>query len=377
MIYFDNASTSFPKTPGLSDCVKKYVEESCYNVGRGSYSKALLSSQMVFETRELLSRFFSAKSSKNVVFTSGVTQSINLALKGVLKPGDKVLVSTMEHNAVMRPLKQLERNGIELVFFNCGENGEANRKDLVEKFNCKPKMLISTHASNVCGTIMPIGEMGNLCKQSGALFVVDSAQTGGVLNINMTESNIDVLCFSGHKGFLSLQGIGGAVFSERAAKVVEPIIFGGTGSFSDLLEMPTLLPDKFEAGTLNLPGIAAFNHSIRYLNSVGIENIYNSEMGLLEYFESGLEEIRSIKKVNSNCKNRCAVSSINSLKLDDGVLSYRLDSEHEIMVRSGLHCAPLAHKTLGTFPRGTVRVSFGYSNTKKEIDILLSALKKL
>ena len=377
MIYFDNASTSFPKAPGVSDGIKKFLDESCFNINRGTYAGAFAASETVLETRRLLADFFSCKKNRNVVFTGGVTHSLNIVLNGVLEGGDTVLTSSMEHNAVIRPLTKLAKQGAVTEFVKCNADGEIILEDLEKKLKQKPKLLVITHASNICGTIMPIAQIGEMCKQYGVLFAVDAAQTAGVVEINAERDSIDMLCFTGHKGMLAAQGIGGCVFSEQAAKVVKPFVYGGTGSFSDSLEMPPLLPDRFEAGTLNLPGIAGLNRAVTYLNETGIDNIRKKESELQDYFEAGLQEIKTVKTAGAGSKNRCAVTSLNFTEIDNAEASYRLDAEFGIMTRSGLHCAPLAHKTIGTYPKGTVRVAFGHKNTKEEVDVLLGAIKKL
>ncbi len=377
MIYFDNAATSFPKAPGVSDCVKKFIDEKCFNVGRGAYAAAFETEQIVFETRELLADFFHAQKGKSVIFTCGLTQSLNAALFGLLKGGDKAITSSMEHNAVLRPLWQLKKQGVGVDFAPCNADGEVCLSALEGMLKNSPKVLVMTHASNICGAVMPLFEIGELCKKYGVLFALDAAQTGGVIDIDMERDNIDVLCFSGHKGLLSLQGVGGYILSERAASMLEPFVFGGTGSLSHSLEMPRHLPDRFEAGTPNLVGIAALNCSLKYIIKQGIENIYQKEIQLQQNFENGIKEIKNITIVGGGAKKRCAVTALDFLSLDNSHAAFRLDSEMGIMVRSGLHCAPLAHKTLGTFPKGAVRFSFGHANTREEIDISLSALKRI
>lgn len=376
MIYFDNAATSFPKAPGVSAAVKKFIDEKCFNVGRGAYSAAFDAEQMVFETRELLADFFCAKNSKNVIFTSGLTQSLNCVLFGLIDSGDSVVTTTMEHNAALRPLAHLQKQGIKVTFAPCNPKGEILLDPLEAILKNSPKMLVMTHASNVCGTIMPIRQAGEMCKKYGVLFVVDAAQTAGVIGIDMQRDNIDVLCFSGHKGLLAIQGTGGYALSQRAAGLIKPYMLGGTGSLSQSLEMPRFLPDRLEAGTPNLPGIAALNCSVKYITQIGIENIFNKEKDLQNYFERGLKEIKGVKAVGAN-EHSCAVTAVDFLTVDNSRAAFMLDKEAEIMTRSGLHCAPLAHKTLGTFPKGLVRFSFGYTNTKEEIDILFETLARI
>lgn len=376
MIYFDNASTSFPKADGLADFVKNFIETNCFNVNRGSYASAEQTAEIVFETRDSVAKFFNAKKGKNVVFSSGVTQSLNVVIKGLLKSGDSIVTSSIEHNAVYRPLYDLSQKGVDVQYAFCNNSGEIDLNDLESKLKQHPKMLVMTHASNVCGAIMPIKEIGAICKKYDVLFILDSAQSAGVLDIDVQRDNIDVLCFTGHKGLLALQGVGGCVFSDRTAQETLPLIHGGTGSFSHLAEMPTLLPDKFEAGTLNLTGIASLRYTLQYIEQIGIKNIFAHEKELQNYFESAIADTPAVKIVGK-AKERCAVTALDFTNSDNGEAAFMLDEKYTVMTRSGLHCSPLAHKTLGTFPRGVVRVSFGHKNTKEEVDVLIAAIKSL
>ena len=378
MIYLDNASTSFPKAPGLAEFVKDFIDNHCFNINRGLYNGSFSSGEMVFETREMLCDFFGGDKSRNVVFTSGVTQSLNMVTKGILQPGDHVVTSTMEHNAVYRPLTWLEQHGVNVHYAHCLESGEVCVDDverLIKLHN--PKMVVMTHASNVCGAIMPVAEIGKLCKRHGVLYVLDSAQSAGVLDIKMDRDNIDAVCFTGHKGLLGLPGIGGIVFNNKTAMMTLPINHGGTGSFSHLADMPDVMPDRFEAGTMNLPGIASLYHSLQYINKIGIDKIFEKEKALQKRFEDGIKNFDNVKQVANKSKNRCAVTALDFTIVDHGEAAFRLDDEFEIMTRSGLHCSPLAHKTLGTFPQGVVRFSFGHENTFDEIDQALEAIKTI
>jgi cysteine desulfurase family protein len=378
MIYLDNASTTFPKAPGLSDFLKNFVETSCFNINRGLYTGAVNPSEMVFETREMLVDFFGGGKSRNVVLTSGVTQSLNFVIKGILQPGDHVITTTMEHNAVYRPLTYLAQHGVNVHYAHCLESGEVCVDDIERLIKLhNPKMVVMTHASNVCGAIMPIQQIGKLCKRYDVLFVLDSAQSAGVIDIKMDRDNIDAVCFTGHKGLLGLPGIGGIVFNNKTAMMTQPINHGGTGSFSHIADMPDVMPDRFEAGTMNLPGIASLYHSLQYINKIGIENIFAKEKELQKRFENGIKKFDNVKQVANKAKNRCAVTAVDFTMVDHGEAAYRLDDEFGIMVRSGLHCAPLAHKTLGTYPQGVVRFSFGYTNTEEEIDQALEAIKTI
>lgn len=376
MIYLDNASTAFPKAPGVADFVKDFIDNNCFNVNRASYDGAVRAEEIVYDTREALAEFFGAEDSRYVTFCSGVTLALNMAIKGLVSAGDKVVTSVMEHNAVLRPLHSLGGQGVDTVFVPC-DGGVLDLDEMLRQISKRPRAVVITHASNVCGAVNPITEIGKACRENGVLFIVDSAQSAGVIDIDMTRDNIDVLCFAGHKGLLALQGIGGMVFAASAAKAARTVVQGGTGSFSHLSEMPSLLPDKFEAGTLNLPGIASLKASLEFIKSKGVDVIRSGEEALRDLFE---KEVRGIPGVNiAGCaaKRRCAVTSLDFANVDNGQAAYLLDSRYDIKTRSGLHCAPLAHKALGTFPRGTVRFSFGWANTADEVKAAAKAVREI
>ncbi len=377
-IYLDNAATSFPKAPGVSDRMKYYIDNIGANINRGGYSEQYKAEEIVFETRQMLTELFNGEDSANVIFTLNITQSLNTVIKGYLKSGDHVIVTSMEHNAVMRPLVQLEKKGVEFSRVMCDEFGRLNPHDIKKAIKKNTKLVVITHASNVCGTILPIKEVGQICKENGLKFVVDTAQTAGCLNIDMKENYIDVLPFTGHKGLMGPQGIGGFLVSSDMANEIEPLIVGGTGSMSDSEEIPPFMPDKFESGTLNLPGIFGLNEALKYLNNVGIENIYKKEMTLTHKFIEGLMEIDKLVLVGLKVtEGRVSTISVDCLYHDNALVSHLLDTEYNIMTRCGLHCAPSAHKTLGTFPQGTIRFSIGYHNSIEEIEYALNALKKI
>lgn len=375
-IYFDNGSTSFPKAPGVATAMANLIEHGAFNINRGNYEGAYEVAAIVLETRELLADLFHAKSSKQVVFTPGITYSLNFVIKGLLKPGDHVLVTGLEHNAVMRPLCQMEKMGVTYEIVPTDREGMVRASDVEAMIRKETKAVIMLHASNVCGTVVPIGEIGAVCKIYGAYFIVDTAQSAGTLPIDMQKSNIDFLAFTGHKGLLGPQGIGGFLISEELDKELTPLIAGGTGSISDSLEMPTMLPDKYESGTMNLPGIIGLHAALSYLKEVGVERIHDKKMELTAYFLEGLKKFPEIRVVGrQNLQDRVAVVSLDFENADNAVVAFELESEYGIMTRVGLHCAPVAHKSLGTYPQGTVRIAFSASNTKEEIDVLLEALE--
>lgn len=380
-IYLDNASTTFPKPQCVSDSVYRYMTELGCNINRGCYENAYSIEEIVFESRELLAKMFGACDCKNVVFTKNITESLNVIIKGYLKPGDHVLVSSMEHNAVMRPLTQLKNAGISFSRIPCSIDGELHTDVIPSLIQPNTKAIIMTHASNVCGTVMPLKEVGQLCKNYSIKFIVDTAQTAGLLDIDMQELNISALAFTGHKGLLGPQGIGGFILSEDMAYAIDPLISGGTGSISHTEDIPDFMPDKFEAGTLNIPGIIGLHASLGWINNKTSKAILAHELSLTDEFISGLcplEDAGLIKIVGKkDILNRIGVVSIKSLTLDQAELSYILDSKYNIMTRVGLHCAPNAHKTLDTYPTGTIRFSFGFDNNSSDVKATLNALKEI
>ena len=301
-----------------------------------------------------------------------------MVIKGLLKAGDHVLVSSMEHNAVMRPLTQLLDKGITFDTIPCDSTGSIQTDSIEPLIRPNTVAMIINHASNVCGTIQPLELIGPICKAHNLQFIVDAAQTAGVIPIDVKACHIDALCFTGHKGLLGPQGIGGIILTKEMAQTLIPLIAGGTGSFSHLETMPTHMPDAFESGTLNLPGIIGLNEGLSYIESQGMENIHNHELALTQAFLEGLQSIDGINIVGKqNIQDRTAVVSITIDSMDPASIAYELESTYHIMTRVGLHCAPRAHQTLGTYPEGTVRFSFGYANTLEDVEAALSALNTI
>lgn len=380
-IYLDNASTSYPKPECVANSVYKYMTEMGCNINRGSYENAYDLEELVFETRELIADMFGGSDCKNVVFTKNVTESLNFIIKGYLKSGDHVLVSAMEHNAVMRPLVQLEDKGVSFSRIPCLKTGELCTDAIPTLIKSNTKAIIMTHASNVCGTVMPLKEVGSLCRKYDLKFIVDSAQSAGILPIDMKDMNISALAFTGHKGLLGPQGIGGFILSEDMINKLEPLISGGTGSISHTEKIPEFMPDRFEAGTLNLPGISGLHASLSWIKNKTIKALAKHETTLRDEFIKGLKSFEDdgfleiIGKIDSS--NTTGIVSIKTLTLDPSKVAYILDSKYNIMTRVGLHCAPNAHKTLGTFPEGTIRFSFGFDNDKSDIDAALKALEEI
>ena len=387
-IYLDNASTTFPKPQVVADAVYQYMTQAGTNIGRGTC--AAKAEDIVFATRQQLCEFFHGDDCKNVVFTKNITESLNIIIKGLLHPGDHVLVSALEHNAVMRPLQQI---GTELTNKNAPAGSitfsripcDAEGKLLIEKLPAlmrpNTKAVIMTHASNVCGTVLPLEKVGSFCAQHNLKFIVDSAQSAGVLPLDMQSLHIDALAFTGHKGLLAPQGVGGFLVREALIDSITPLIVGGTGSLSHTEKTPAFMPDKFEAGTLPLPAIVGLHASLGWLAQQGIENIRAHELALTQRLLrglAGLEQQGALHIVGRrDCKERIGVISITTEHIDLAELAYLLAENYAIATRVGLHCAPNAHKTLGTYPTGTLRFSCGWHNTEQNIEAALDALSKI
>lgn len=383
-IYIDNASTSFPKPEVVPKAVFDYMTKVGANIGRGTYENAYSAEEIVFDTREKLVNLFNGGDCKNVVFTKNITESINVLLKGILRKGDHVICSSMEHNAVMRPLNQLTEYGIEFDRVSCRSDGTLIVEEVEGLIKPNTRLIIMTAASNVCGTVMPYAKVGEIAHKNGIFFALDSAQAAGLLDIDMVRDNIDVLLFTGHKGLLGPQGIGGLIMSEEVAKKITPLIVGGTGSISHTEETPDFLPDKMEAGTMNLPGIYGLHAGLSFIEKTGIDKILEHELKLTKRFIEGINDINDKAcKVKLRLigipdeKNRVGVISIQVVNKDQAEVAAELEGEYGIMTRVGLHCAPSAHKALGTFPEGTIRFSFGYFNTEEDCDKALSALREI
>lgn len=408
-VYFDNAATTFPKPEKVADAVYDYIRNVGSNINRGGYSSAYDAEDVVIETRSRLKKMFNAPDERNVIFTSGVTMSLNMVIKGLVHRGDHVLVSAMEHNAVMRPVVQLADAGV--ITFDrvpCDTEGRLDASRVKMYISKNTRLVVMSHASNVCGTVQPIGDIGRLCRDMGLYFVVDAAQTAGVLDIDMEAMCVDALCFTGHKGLLGPQGVGGFILGSRltGAEMPETLIAGGTGSISHLETMPEFLPDRFEAGTLNLPGIYGLNAGLEFIEKTGMSVIARRERDLAERFVAGIRDVDGVKVIGRGaskrgtddsdgaasaftCNGQCGdcrgcgevdnvgVISVAFTGMDQAGAAYILDREYGIQTRVGLHCAPSAHRSLGTFPEGTVRFSFGFFNTEQEVDYGIKAVRSI
>jgi cysteine desulfurase family protein len=377
-IYMDNGSTSFPKAPGLGKTMGEHIDQYGLNMGRGGYSPSFHLEQIAVETKEKLTEFFHGPTSRNVIFTSGATAGLNMIINGLLEPGDKVVTTSLEHNAVARPLYALSQKGVLWEQLPAAADGSLRMDAVSDMLSSDTRLLIATHASNVSGNLTPLQLLSDICKDRQILFVVDAAQTAGSQTIDMADLGLDGLVVPGHKGLLGPQGIGAMLLSDRLAAQLRPTVFGGTGSRSDLLEMPDFLPDRFEPGTLNIPGIVGMNHALDFLMSQGIQSIRGHKEQLAKQFLEGLSVISHVRCAGPDAGSpRESVFSLVFKTVDQGEAAYLLEREHGILTRSGLHCAPLAHQALGTFPVGSVRFSFGPFTTKAEVDACLAAIAKI
>lgn len=375
-VYLDHGATSFPKAPGVVDAMVEYMTKIGSNVNRGAYGTSHTAEQIVFETRSQLADFLEGDKPDHVVFTRNITESLNVLLKGFLKPGDRVITSGMEHNAVMRPLRSLERQGILVDVAPCGPQGDLDLEAFKQLFRSETRLVVMTHASNVCGTVLDLKAVGEICRTHDVRFVIDAAQTAGVLPVSMKAFQADAIAFTGHKALLGPQGMGGFIIRESFVPLVAPLIEGGTGSRSDSDIQPELMPDKYEAGTPNIPGLYGLNAAIKFILETGRDRIHEKEMALTGRFLEGLRTMDHVKVIGKQgVEDRTAVVSMDFPQEDNGLVAHYLDQQFGIKCRCGMHCAPAAHKTLGTFPKGTVRFSFGFFNTFAEIDYCLEALR--
>lgn len=377
-IYFDNGSTSWPKAPGVAEAVSELLTNGAFNINRGNYEGAYEVESAVLDTREQLSRLFHAQDSKRVIFSPGITYSLNTFIKGFLKSGDHVIVTGIEHNAVMRPLRQMESEGVAYSVARTDNEGTVVPEDVEELIRPNTRAVIVSHASNVCGTIVPIEEIGEICRRRHIFFVVDTAQSAGTIDVDMKGCGIDFLAFTGHKGLLGPQGIGGFLISEELDSIMRPFVAGGTGSQSDSFDMPAHLPDKYESGTMNLPGIIGLHAALSYIERTGLEEIHRKKMELTGYFMERIKELSGIRIAGKQgTEGRTAVVSLDFKKTDNAVAAFALEADYGIMTRVGLHCAPLAHQSLHTYPQGTVRFAFSAANTKEEIDIGIEGIRNV
>ena len=378
-IYLDNAATSRDKAAVVKKAILNYYENIGCSPGRGGYEDSLKAGRIIIETRNTIADFFNVDDLKQIVFTHNITYALNIGIKGILKKGDHVITSTMEHNSVLRPLNRLETKGvIDVDYIKCDEKGRLNPEKVEAAINKKTKLIILTYASNVSGTIMPVQEIGEIAAQNNVYFMLDTAQAAGVYDIDFKKLKVDFLAFTGHKALMGPTGTGGFAVSKKMAAEMEPLIEGGTGSKSDQEKQPEFLPDKLESGTMNTMGISGLKAGVEFIQKTGVKKIREHEQQLGKAFLEGLKKIPEIKIIGpADLKEQVPTFSITAGDRDLGQLSFELDEKYNVMTRSGLHCAPFAHKTLGTFPAGSLRFSIGYFNTMQEIEYSLKALNDI
>lgn len=367
--YFDNAATSSPKPEGVYEAVELAIKKYNANPGRAGHKKAIEAGKKIFEVREKIAKFFNLKNSLNVVFTANATESLNFAIKGAVPSGACVITTNFEHNSSLRPLFYMQdEKGVKLTFVNTYDEIEKN-------ITSETKAVVINHISNVNGTVQDITKIGEICKKHKLLFILDASQSAGYLDIDMERDNIGVLCTTGHKSLFGIQGVG--ILCVKEGVDIKPLLEGGTGSFSKLSRQPMEMPEKLEAGTLNTPGIMSLGAGIDFINSFGLDKIREHENQITEYFIQEIEKIETIKVYKSITEKQGPVVSLNMDGIDGADLASVLDEEFAIMVRPGFHCAPLAHKAIGTYEVGTVRFSFGFFNSLEDVKYAIEALKNI
>lgn len=375
MVYLDNAATSYPKAPGVASAMADYVEKVGATINRSSYASAQEAGLVTLSLRERLCRLFNHPDPTHAVLTPGATAGLNMVIKGLLRPGDHCLVSSMEHNAVMRPLVQLEREGVAFERIPCDPQGRLRLEALPGMIKLNTRLVVMAHGSNVCGTVQDAEAVGKICRERSVPFALDAAQTAGHIEVDFERFGLSALVVPGHKGLLGPQGIGALLLDADFARRLTPLVAGGTGSASDSEELPDWMPDRFESGTPNMPGVYGWEAALGWLENTGIETLENHEKTLSKRFLEGIYGLKNVKLYGITVsERRTGVFSVGFLNCDNAEAAWRLEREFGILTRCGLHCAPSAHKTLGSFPEGSVRFSTGWANTEADIDAALLAI---
>jgi cysteine desulfurase family protein len=377
VIYLDNAATSWPKPEIVYKTMDEFLRTKGGNPGHSSHNMALVARQTVDETRMLVARFIDAPEINRVIFTLNCTDALNLGLKGLLKPGDHVVTSRIGHNSLVRPLRKLESLGVKVTWVPPSpDSGVLSPRDIEAAITKDTKLVVVTHASNVTGVIQPIEEYGIVTRRRNLIFMVDAAQTAGKYPIDVQASNVDLLAFSGHKGLFGPPGTGALYIGNRVN--LDSLREGGTGSYSEEEEQPVILPDRYESGTQNSVGISGLGAGLKYIRNEGLEKIRAREQSLTDSLIEGLSKIPGIiLYIAKNSLMQAPVISFNIKGFTPGDVGTILDQTFDIKVRTGLHCAPMMHKTVGTFPLGTIRLSPGYFNTAEDIEITIKAIEKI
>ncbi|MGC1404115.1 MAG: aminotransferase class V-fold PLP-dependent enzyme [Thermodesulfobacteriota bacterium] len=375
-LYLDNAASSHPKPETVYQTVNEVLKNIGANPGRAGHGLAVKAGQWISRTRQALAELFDIEDPNRIVFTANTTEAINLGLKGLLHPGDHVITSSMEHNSVIRPLRFLETLDVEITIVSGNAQGQIQAAAIEKAIRKNTRLIVLTHASNVTGGLMPVSEVAELTRRKGILYMVDAAQTAGLVPISAARMGIDLLAAPGHKGLMGPQGTGFLYIGPGIS--LRPLIEGGTGSQSELEVQPDFLPDRMESGTLNTPGLAGLGAGIRFILEQGQDQIRKKEMLLAQLLWVGLKKIPQVVVYGpEEAEARTAVVSFNIGSLNPQAVASILDMAYDMAVRAGLHCAALAHRTLGTFPEGTVRVSPGFFNTEMEIETFLQAIGEI
>lgn len=379
MIYFDNASTSFPKPSQVVDAMHHFLTEIGASPGRSGHGLSVQAGRIVYDTREALAQLFNISDPLRIVFGHNVTAALNLALRGLLRPGDHVITSSMEHNSVMRPLRSLERRGVRVSVVSCSPQGFLDPAEVEAAICPATRVIVLNHASNVIGTLLPVREVGRIAREHDLLFLVDAAQTAGCWPIDVQTDTIDLLAFTGHKSLLGPMGTGGIYIGPRVpVEEFEPLTQGGTGSHSEFEQQPGFLPDKYESGTSNAVGLAGLGAGVRFVLETGVDRIRSHEVQLAQQLLEGLASVDNVTVYGpQDASLQMATVSLNVSGMEPSDVALRLDEEYGIMCRPGLHCSPSAHRTIGTFPNGTVRFALGLFSTAEEVARATQAVSEI
>ncbi len=375
-VYLDNAATTYPKPEGVYRAVERFMRDIGGSAGRSGHWRAVETGRMVYEARQAVADLLGAPDPLRVIFTKNATEALNIAIQGLVKPGGHVVTSSMEHNSVMRPLEAARASGASYSVVECARDGKLDPRELEKALTPATSLVVLNHASNVTGTILPVDEVAAITEKARIPLLVDAAQTAGRLPIDVVDQGIDLLAFSGHKELFGPQGTGGLYV--RPGLDLEPLCYGGTGSRSSELQQPAEYPDRFESGTLNAPGIVGLGAGVTFVSATGIDRVREHEVRLLDRLREGLGSLRGVTAHGpSEVQARIGVVSLTLDDYQPPEAAELLDRRYGIATRAGLHCAPTAHKTIGTLETGTLRVSFSYLNTEADVDYLLECLRDL
>ncbi|CAG7643339.1 putative cysteine desulfurase [Paenibacillus solanacearum] len=377
IVYLDHAASSWPKPPKVMEAMVQCMEQYAANPGRGSHEMAVKASRVLFEGRKSLANLFRVKNPNDISYTLNTTMSLNIAIKGFVQEGDHIICTAIEHNSVRRPLEYLKKTkGIKISYVKTNAKGELSVDDIANEFTANTRLVVCTHGSNLLGSLLPIAEIGQLCKDKGVRFLVDAAQTAGTIPIDVGLMGIDMLAFPGHKALLGPQGTGGLYIAPDLE--LEPLLHGGTGGQSEAIDQPTVRPDRYEAGTQNTVGIAGLNEGVKFVLQEGTDAIHQKEWNATQRLMEGLMGIHGVSILGPDLgQNKTGIVSFTIAQADSSEVAFILDQSFQIAVRAGYHCSPLAHEMAGTMERGAVRASVGYFNTNSDMDRLIQAVREI